>query len=130
MRNPQHTIGGRHQRFVMGHCAWAALGEKTLVVGFTSYGVGPGHLQGVRHDLNTIPDQHPGFEFEELMDASGHKLAWVNLREARKSGGWLGGSFLARPIFFASEPAPWSEVLDALFFIHTQEPSRRVGASP
>ena len=62
----------------------------------------------------------------ELMDAAGYELAWVNLRRTRSSREWLGGSFLARPILHTTERAPWSEVLDALFFIRVQQPSRRV----
>ncbi len=59
------------------------------------------------------------------MVAAGHELAIVDLRAARKSGAWLGGSFLARPLLY-SWTSRWSEYLDAIFFIRTQEPSRHI----
>jgi len=111
----------------MGQGIWEALGEESFVVGFTSY-AGTAHRaqQPEEQQQSIAPDQHPAFEFEELMDAAGHNLAWLNLRRARSTGEWLGGSFLARPILHTTERAPWSEVLDALFFIRVQQPSRRV----
>jgi len=128
MRNPQHTLAGRsYGGFSMGQGIWEALGEESFVVGFTSY-AGTAHRaqQPEEQQQSIAPDQHPAFEFEELMDAAGHNLAWLNLRRARSTGEWLGGSFLARPILHTTERAPWSVILDALFFIRTQEPSRRV----
>ena len=57
------------------------------------------------------------------MVAAGHEFAFVDLRAARKSGSWLGGSFLARPMLY-SWTSRWSDSMDAIFFIRTQEPSR------
>lgn len=74
---------------------------------------------------NIIEDQDPSFEFEELMNAAGYKFGFVNLRKAREKDQWLGGTFAARPLL-QTFVAPWSEMLDALFFIQTQEPSRKV----
>lgn len=126
MHNPQLTVSGSKQGFTMGHGVWQALGNASFAVGFVSYtGTARYANQPEEQQQSIVPDQHPASEFEELMDAAGHELAWVNLRDARGRGHWLGGAFLARPLF-VSEHAPWSEVLDALFFIRTQEPSRRV----
>ena len=74
---------------------------------------------------NIMADQDPSFEFEELMNAAGYKFGFVNLRKAREKGQWLGGTFAAQPLF-QTFVAAWSEVLDALFFIQNQEPSRKV----
>lgn len=130
MRNPQYTTPGREQGFTMGHGVWEALGEDSFVIASTSYAGTLGcvtcteGMEDFHRDI--VTDQHPSFEFEELMHAAGHELAWVNLRKARAEQQWLGGAFLARPVYSITEQAPWSEVLDALLFIHTQEPSRRV----
>lgn len=130
MRNPQSTATRRFQTFTMGHGVWEALGEESFVIGMTLYDGTVGcvvcteGMEGFREDI--AADQHPSFEFEELMNAAGHQLAWVNLRTARSARHWLGGAFLARPVDSVTELAPWNEVLDALFFIRTQEPTRRV----
>jgi erythromycin esterase len=130
MRNPQYTTPGRDRGFTMGHSVWQALGEESFVIGTTAYAGAFGcvlcteGMDGFRQDVTA--DQHPSFEFEELMNAAGHELAWVSLRTARVAGSWLGGAFLARPVSSATERAPWSEVMDAVFFIRTQEPNRRV----
>ncbi|MEE9230065.1 MAG: erythromycin esterase family protein [Acidobacteriota bacterium] len=128
MRNPRATTSGRVQGFTMGHGLWEALGRESFAIGFTSY-------RGSTHwvtlpdgfDQDVVPDQHPSFEFEELMDAAGHELAYVNLREGRARHQWLGGSFVASLLYLRPQQATWSDVLDAVFFIRTQEPSRRVG---
>ena len=135
IRNP-HMLGrqlaavfpnlGRPE-FTMGHGVWDALGEESFAIGFTSYtGTAYWVTQPEEQQQHIVADQHPGFEFEELMDTAGHELAWVNLREAREAGEWLGRAFLARPVYFKPTWAPWSELLDAFFFIRTQEPSRKV----
>lgn len=127
MRNPQHTIFGREYGITMGQGVWEALGEKSFVIGCTSYrGKAYWVTQPEEQQQDIVADAHPSFEFEEMMDAAGHQFAWVNLRSARAEGQWLGGSFVARPIYFRPERAPWSDVLDALIFVHTQEPSQRV----
>lgn len=127
MRNPHHTTFGREQGFTMGHGLEEALGRETFAIAFTSY-TGTTHwlTQPEGFDQDIVPDQHPSFEFEELMKAAGHELAYVNLREARARDEWLGGAFLARPLYLMPEQAVWSEVVDALFFIRTQEPRRKV----
>jgi erythromycin esterase len=130
MRNPHYTTISREPGFTMGHGAWEALGEESFVIGFTSYTGASGCItcdegwEGMQQDI--VTDQNPSFEFEELMEAAGHEYAWVNLRAARTEGQWLGGAFLARPIDDFTDRAPWSEVLDALFFIRTGEPSQKV----
>lgn len=130
IRNPQYTIAGRAQGFTTGHGLWEAIGEESFVIGVTAYEGTLGcitcteGMDDFRQDI--VPDQHSSFEFEELMDAAGHELAWVNLRSARAEGQWPVGVFPARPVYSLTERAPWSELLDALLFIHTQEPSRKV----
>jgi erythromycin esterase len=137
MRNPQATTFGRVQGFTMGHGLWEALGRESFAIGFTSYR-GSTHWVSLPDgfDQDVVPDQHPSFEFEELMpsfefeelmNAAGHELAYVNLREGRARHQWLGGSFVASLLYLMPQQATWSDVLDAVFFIRTQEPSRRVG---
>ncbi|HUE84745.1 MAG TPA: erythromycin esterase family protein [Vicinamibacterales bacterium] len=125
MRSPRETSHGRVQGFTMGHGLWQALGEESFAISFTSYD-GTTHwlTQPDGLDQEVIPDQHPSWEFEELMNAVGHELAFVNLRAARARGDWLGGSFLASALYLMPEHARWSDALDALFFIRTQEPRR------
>ena len=132
MRNPRVTglsaLGGFH----MGQRVWEALGGESFVIGMTSYTGVSGCItcRGFAENLvqNVVADQDSSFEFEELMNAAGFKFGFVNLRRAREAGQWLGGTFAARPLF-QTYSAPWSDVLDALFFIHTQEPSRRVAGA-
>jgi len=124
IRNIEETAqrGG----YSAGQGLWDALGEQTFVIGTTVYQgsdgwvLAPSDLLPYRTDL--AADRHPGIEFEELMNAAGFERAWVNLRAARRAGSWLGGPFLARPILATAEVARWSEVLDALLFVRTQEP--------
>ncbi|HUF17506.1 MAG TPA: erythromycin esterase family protein [Thermoanaerobaculia bacterium] len=126
MRGPQHTIAGREHGISVGQGVWDALGERSYVIGFTSY-TGQTHWvtqpDDVQQDL--VADADPAIEFEELMAATGHEFAFVDLRGARAAGTWLSGSFVARPMYFRPEQAPWSKILDAFLFIHTQEPSRK-----
>ena len=129
MRNPHYTTLWEPD-FTMGDGVREALGEESFVIGFTSYNGASGCVTCTERweglGQNSMTDQNPSFEFEELMEAAGHEFAWVNLRTARAKGQWLGGTFLARPICDFTDRAPWSEVLDALFFIRTAEPSQRV----
>jgi erythromycin esterase len=129
MRNLRGPVVEELRRFHMGQRVWEALGEESFVIAMTSYtGMSAcitckGGMEG--QVQNVVADQDPSFEFEELMNAAGYEFGFVNLRQARKAGQWLGGTFAARPLFQTYD-APWSEALDALFFIRTQEPSRKV----
>lgn len=129
MRNPRCTVVEQLRPFTMGQRVWEVLGSESFVIGMTSYtGMSAcitcrGGMEG--QVQNIMADQDPSFEFEELMNAAGYKFGFVNLRKAREKGQWLGGTFAAQPLF-QTYVAPWSEVLDALFFIQTQEPSRKV----
>ena len=129
MRNPRRAVVHGLRGFHMGQRVWEALGGESFVIGMTSYtGMSGcitcrGPMEGMVQ--NVVADQDPSFEFEELMSAAGYRFGFANLRRARETNQWLGGTFAARPLF-QTYSAPWSEVLDALFFIHTQEPSRRV----
>lgn len=129
MRNPQHTVVNQLQEYHMGQHVWEVLGSESFVIGMTSYtGMSAcitcrGGMEG--QVQNIIEDQDPSFEFEELMNAASYKFGFVNLRKAREKDQWLGGTFAARPLL-QTFVAPWSEMLDALFFIQTQEPSQKV----
>ncbi len=129
MRKPTMLERDVWADYLMGDGVWEALGEESYVVGFSSY---DGSYRWITSPSlptwDIVPDQHPATEFEELMVAAGHELAIVDLRGARKSGAWPGGSFLARPLLY-SWTSRWSEYLDAIFFIRTQEPSRLVGSA-
>lgn len=129
MRNPTMLEREAWADYLMGDGVWEALGEESYVVGFSSYDGSYRWINLPRMPTWTIvPDQHPAAEFEELMVAAGHELAIVDLRAARESGAWPGGSFLARPLLY-SWTSRWSESMDAIFFIRTQEPSRLVGSA-
>jgi erythromycin esterase len=130
MRNPRHTVADQLRDFYhMGQHVWEVLGSESFVIGMTSYTGMSGCITcrgGMEGQVqNIIEDQDPSFEFEELMNAAGYKFGFVNLRKAREKDQWLGGTFAARPLL-QTFVAPWSEMLDALFFIQTQEPSRKV----
>ena len=126
MRNPQRVPSTRNQ-MTMGHRVWEAFGEEAYFLGFTS-------CQGAYHWVTQpddfiftiVPDQDQRLEFEEIMKSLGHRFALVDLREAKKAKSWLGGEFVARPLRHTAESAEWSKVLDALFFIKEQEPSRKI----
>jgi len=130
MRNPHHTVVNQLQEYYhMGQHVWDVLGSESFVIGMTSY-TGSSACITCRGGMegqvqNIIADQDPSFEFEELMNAAGYKFGFVNLRKAHEKGQWLGGTFAARPLL-QTFVAPWSEMLDALFFIQNQEPSRIV----
>lgn len=128
MRNPRRAVVHGLRGFHMGQRVWEALGGESFVIAMTSYtGMSAcitcrGGMEGLVQ--NVVADQDPSFEFEELMNAAGYRFGFANLRRARETNQWLGGTFTARPLF-QTYSAPWSEVVDGLFFIHTQEPSRR-----
>jgi len=129
MRKPEATTPGKRQGFTMGEGLWKALGAESFSIALTSY-------RGTTHwltlpdgfDQDVIADQHPSLEFEELMDTAGHEFAYVNLRNARARGEWLGGPFVASLLYLMPELAAWSDTVDAILFIRTQEPSRRFDA--
>jgi erythromycin esterase-like protein len=111
----------------MGHGISEVLEREAFAVGFTSYR-GRTHMANLPDEIEQeiVSDQRSAFEFEELMDAAGHELAFVNLRDLPERDTWLSGEFWARPLDLRmSDSAPWSQVFDALFFIRAQEPSRR-----
>ncbi|HEX9692331.1 MAG TPA: erythromycin esterase family protein [Gemmatimonadales bacterium] len=113
--------------FTMGHGISEVLEREAFAVGFTSYR-GRTHMANLPDEIEQeiVSDQRSAFEFEELMDAAGHELAFVNLRDLPERDTWLSGEFWARPLDLRmSDSAPWSQVFDALFFIRAQEPSRR-----
>lgn len=127
MRSPEATTPGRIAGYTMGEGVWRALGEESFAIGFTSY-TGTTHWLTVpdEYDQDVIPGQHPAFDFETLMDAAGHEIAFVDLRAARQRAEWIGGRFVASALYLMPEEAEWSRALDALLFIRTQEPRRAV----
>lgn len=129
MRNPQMVPSTRNQ-MTMGHRVWEAFGDETYFLGFTSY-QGAYHWVTQQDDFifTIVPDQDQRLEFEEMMQSLEHRFAVVDLRMAKKAKSWLGGKFIARPLLHAAESAEWSKVLDALFFIKEQEPSRKISGA-
>lgn len=127
MRSPEATTPGRIVGYTMGEGVWRALGRESFAIGFTSY-IGTTHWLTVpdEYDQDVIPGQHPAVDFETLMDAAGHEIGFVDLRAARQRGDWIGGRFVASPLYLMPEEAEWSRALDALFFIRTQQPRRSV----
>lgn len=121
MRSPETTSRGRIVGYTMGQGVWEALGSESFAIGLTSYN-GTTHwlTQPDDVDQDVIPGQYSTFEFETMMDAAGHQLAFVNLRAARAGGDWLGGRFVASPLYLMPEEAEWSKALDGLFYIRTQ----------
>jgi erythromycin esterase len=129
MRAPQEPALGGASGFRMGQGVWEALGKESFAIGFVSY-TGSALFRFQEDGQRTIvSDQHPAFEFEELMEAAGHDLAFVNLRRVAPGGEWLRAPFLARPLMYTTERARWSDVLDGLFFIRTQEANRQSRAA-
>lgn len=98
----------------MGHHIGEAFGSESYAIGVTSYrSAGAGML----------PDQDlPLPNFEELMAAAGFDYGLLDLRRAAAEGSWAGGEFLARPFVHTSAAAVWSDLLDALLFVHEYEP--------
>jgi erythromycin esterase-like protein len=131
MRSPEATSYGRSAGYTVGEGVWEALGPQSFAIGLTSYD-GASHwiTQPDDYYQSVIPNQDPRYSVEELMDAAGHDIAFVNLRTARDQNEWLGGRFVAHALYLIPEEAEWSRALDALLFIRTQEPRRRVSNSP
>ncbi len=126
MRSPTSTSEGRRRGYTMGQGVWEALGPASFAIAFTSYN-GTTHwlTQPDDIDQDVIPEQHSLFEFESMMNAAGHELAFVNLRHAPENGAWLHKPFTTSAIYLMPEEAEWSKALDGLFFIRTQTPRRK-----
>jgi erythromycin esterase len=126
MRNAEATGPGRAIGYTMGQGLSEALGTESFAIGLTSFN-GASHwvTQPEDYTQDLIPAQHPSIDFETLMEAAGHQFGFVNLRTARARGDWLGGRFVASPLYLVPEDAEWSKALDGLLFIRTQEPRRR-----
>lgn len=127
MRSPEATSHGKIAGYTMGEGVWRALGKESFAIGFTSY-TGTTHWLTVpdEYDQDLIPEQHAAFDFETLMDAAGHEIAFVDLRAARQRGDWIGGRFVASALYLMPEEAEWSRALDAFLFIRTQQPRRTI----
>jgi erythromycin esterase len=128
MRSPTRPVSSwKYSTVSMGRRIWEAIGERSVAIGFTSYdGSALFATASPDQQQDVISDQVPALEFEELMEAAGHEVAWVDLRRARAGPSWLSESFSARAIEHVNAELRWSEVLDALVFVRTQQPSIRV----
>jgi erythromycin esterase len=97
----------------MGQRIGEAFGSKSYVIGVTSY-----RSAGAR----IVADQDPLPEFEELMAAAGFDYGLLDLHHAATERSWAAGEFLARPIGHTTRLEVWSDLLDALLFVHEHEP--------
>ena len=102
---------------------WRVFGKEMYSIAPVSYeGRWFGRLKA-EYKYTVVSDQVPEAEFEELMAATGQAAALVDLRQANKRARWLGGSFVARPLYHVSLRSVWCHHFDAFLFLRTQEPS-------
>jgi erythromycin esterase len=106
----------------MGQWVQRGLGERVYSIMFTSY-TGSSNAPGwwaeaypieAHTDYNTRPE----LDFEDWMNATGFRYAFVDLRKPGSGGEWLKEPFVARPWSNTAILSRWSENTDALFFIH------------
>jgi erythromycin esterase len=116
---PAGITGG--MQFAIGDGVWKEFGEEMYSIAPVSY---EGKHSG-DGEFTVVSDQVLEAEFEELMAATGQTAALVDLRKVKDRAGWLGGSFVARPICHVSVRSVWSHHFDAFLFLRTQEPSER-----
>jgi len=126
IRNPEATSRGRIAGHTVGQGLWKVLGSESFAIGLTSYN-GRSHWITGADDYyqDLVPGQHPAIDFESLMVEAGYDIGFVDLRAARSRADWLGGRFVASPLYVVPAEAEWSSALDALLFIRTQEPRTR-----
>jgi len=106
----------------MGQEIWDALGERSYVVGFTSFegtsGVPTKGEDGPLRDIGVAPEN----SLEDLLARAGYEAGFVDLRSANATS-VLASPILARPLGHAPMKARWGRVLDGLFFIRRMTPS-------
>jgi hypothetical protein len=61
---------------------------------------------------------------EDLWAHAGHKHAFLDMRHVAAGGEWLRAPFVSHAVEYAwPMTAPWSQVVDAMVFIRTMQPS-------
>jgi erythromycin esterase len=126
IRSSQLASRSKALPYTVGDGLSEILGDRAFAIGLTSYD-GRSHVVTGADDYyqDLIPAQSALVDFETLMNAAGHSMAFVNLRTARARGDWLGGRFIARLLYLVPDDAEWSRGLDGLLFIRTQQPRTR-----
>jgi erythromycin esterase len=109
----------------MGQELWDRLGDRSYVVGFTSFeglsGI-PRPAEDVElRDIGVAPQN----SLEDLLARGGLDVAFLDLRAAEPDS-WLTSEFTARPLGHTPMTAQWNRILDGLFFIRQMTPSTMV----
>ncbi len=119
LRAPNELAFNIGLEVTLGEGVWKEFGEEMYSIAPVSY---EGKHSG-NGEFTVVSDQFPEAEFEELMAATGQAAALVDLRKVKDRAGWLGGSFVARPLEHVSVRSVWSHHFDAFLFLRIQEPS-------
>jgi len=113
----------------MGQELWDALGERSYMVGFTSFeglrGLPRPGEEGEPRDIGVAP----GNSLEDLLARARYDAGFLDLR-ALDPGSWPASAFTARPLGHSPMKAEWRRILDGLFFIRRMTPSTRAAARP
>ena len=109
----------------MGQELWDKLGDRSYVVGFTSFeglrGLPRPGEDGEPRDIGVAPQN----SLEDLLARGGFDVGFLDLRAAEPDS-WLTSEFTARPLGHTPMTAQWNRILDGLFFIRQMKPSTMV----
>jgi len=115
----------RFSRFdLLGARLAAALEPDPYVVAYTAF-------EGRKGSVFKLPDAllvPTRGSLEDLMARTNLEVAFLDLQRlaSLKGGAWLTRPLIARPIAFKELRGVWPRHLDAIFYIRTLEPARRV----
>jgi len=108
----------------MGHHLYASMGDDLYTIAFTAYDGEYGDIfpEGSRFETRISQmTPAPQESFEATAHALNEPYLFVDLRHAPAES-WLRSSFLSLCLGRLENLAPWSQVLDAFFFIGRAEP--------
>lgn len=122
-RNREAIDSGRYASMIpMGQEIWDALGDRSYVVGFSSFeglrGLPKKGDDGHPRDIGVAPEN----SLEDLLARAGYEVGFIDLRRLDPTS-VLASPIKARPLGHAPMEAEWSRVLDGLFFIRRMTPS-------
>lgn len=113
-----------------GNHLYPVLGTDLYTIAFTAYDGTAGDIypSGARMETEVAAlSPAPAGSFEALAHALGHRYGFVDLRGA-PHGTWMRQAFVSVALGRLPNRAPWSEVVDAFFFIDHAEPIRYLPA--
>jgi erythromycin esterase len=104
---PDHLMAELRRRS-MGDEVWKKFGTDTYLIAFSGY-----EWKGERAE-----DQGPQ-SIEAMLARAGFEVAFLDLRSPGPGSGWLKGTLRTRVLGHRERTAPWSQIIDGLFFVRT-----------